>query len=481
MGEKILGVEISLDSLSAVVIKRGLKSCTILDLGITLLNRFDTKEFADKFEKLLSKLNLKGCKNAAICLPASLISFRSLTIPFNSESKIRQILNYELNSHLPVSNVSYISDFIQVSSLNSIFTASVPTDIIALCSSVLKKHGLEPELITAQGIISSNYIINSKKRDKNSSAITVLVEKTKYSTVISFIFKEDVLAVRSFLGTKDAKFIQNTVHHTLVGLSQQYDIENHKINIVNLDDEINIGELIDLSNRANRDIFDLSDYLSDQLPDDLPDPLQTTPKWFNAITVAAHSTKQNKMINFCQQEYANSSFFNKFKIDIITFLIFAAITAIALFINIEHEVFELKKEIRAIDNEIAATFTKTFPDVKNVVEPLMQMQVKLREAKSQIAFGSDKIGRLPNQNIKAIEILYELSSRVSDDVDVEVTRFLMSEGRVVLAGTTDNFNSVDKIKTMIEKYDRFKSVTISSATADKTGNRVLFNFIIELI
>ncbi|WP_186441222.1 PilN domain-containing protein [Desulfamplus magnetovallimortis] len=127
---------------------------------------------------------------------------------------------------------------------------------------------------------------------------------------------------------------------------------------------------------------------------------------------------------------------------------------------------------------IHTIFKQTFPDVKIIVDPLMQMKVNVREAEKEISF--EKSGDGDYSYVKAMDILYELSINISDEIDIEINRFLFSERRIVMTGTTDNFNSVDRIKTNLDKSSLFKNITISSATAENNGTRVKFNFAIDL-
>lgn len=558
MSEKILGLELSNSGLAAVVINKSFKKSVITDAcwipfpvkhdqlelaaqdGIAFKNnkldqeieqnieqklidkwQWDLQSFDQAVSLILSKLDLKGCSTSAVCVPSSFISFRTLNMPFSSESKIRQILTFEITSHLPMGNAGYISDFSLINrdirgltsipaltqtetSLSTgalsknrenthIFTASIPSDIMDMCFTVLKRHGLQPQVVTSQGLIAPSFIhqrrrfLEQKKIAdigfENSNHADAFVEITPYNTVISVMIKGSIAAVRTlnqknYINQQDnqesfLKYnlnIEKALYQTISGLAHKYDISirpsifyivSGKIDFTNFDIyPLNIREYIDIESSV---------LMSDEV------------QWFNAAAAALCSVNQIKIINFCQGEYAKSSFFNKFKHNLLVLSIFASSALICLFINIQYDTIILKKEVEVLDKAIKDRFVQTFPDVKTVVEPFMQMQVELKEAEKQIGFALGKSGLPLNSNIKAADILYEISNRIPQSLDIEVTRFLISGGKVVMAGTTDNFNSVDQIKSMIEKYDRFKSVTINSAAADKTGNRVLFNFIIEVM
>ena len=53
-------------------------------------------------------------------------------------------------------------------------------------------------------------------------------------------------------------------------------------------------------------------------------------------------------------------------------------------------------------------------------------------------------------------------------------------GTVLISGETDSFNAVNTIQQQLEAEPMFKSVNISSANQQKTGNRVNFRIRITL-
>ena len=112
------------------------------------------------------------------------------------------------------------------------------------------------------------------------------------------------------------------------------------------------------------------------------------------------------------------------------------------------------------------------------------------EAGLKIVFGGRYFNIIGKNNGKgrAVKILTRLFKKefgrvqtigIGDNLN-DISRFLLNKERLVLSGTTDNFNNVDKIKGIIESSQMFRTVNISSAAADKKDNRVKFKFIIEM-
>ena len=66
------------------------------------------------------------------------------------------------------------------------------------------------------------------------------------------------------------------------------------------------------------------------------------------------------------------------------------------------------------------------------------------------------------------------------NLDVELMSIVSGADNVVVSGNTDTFNAVDDIKTGLEESDIFETVSISSATMDKSGKRVRFKIKVAL-
>jgi hypothetical protein len=57
---------------------------------------------------------------------------------------------------------------------------------------------------------------------------------------------------------------------------------------------------------------------------------------------------------------------------------------------------------------------------------------------------------------------------------------VISPDTVIISGNTDEYNSVDEIKTSLEQIDSFKKVTITSSNTDRSGKEVRFQLKVEL-
>jgi hypothetical protein len=80
---------------------------------------------------------------------------------------------------------------------------------------------------------------------------------------------------------------------------------------------------------------------------------------------------------------------------------------------------------------------------------------------------------------KVLDLLRDISLRVPESADVDMTRIVVDPDAVLIRGETDTFNTVDTIKKGLESSVCFNTVSISSANLDRSGNRVRFEMKLE--
>jgi hypothetical protein len=192
--------------------------------------------------------------------------------------------------------------------------------------------------------------------------------------------------------------------------------------------------------------------------------------------------RSRRLLNFCQGRYGAGSFFQKFKTELV---ILAAIGSIALGLSI----YSLQKDISRLEAAIAierqkaaAVYRNTFPDSTSpgVHAPLLLMQAQVNDAlkKTDSRILPEDLTNSPHH--RAVDVLYELSGNIPETLPVRLSRLLLNRGNLIIAGTTDSFYTVDRLKTTLEKSPVFKTVTINTAEAGKSENQVLFNFNITI-
>jgi general secretion pathway protein L len=204
-----------------------------------------------------------------------------------------------------------------------------------------------------------------------------------------------------------------------------------------------------------------------------------TPDWQSgrfdiALALALVESEAIGGVNFSTERSTLQHYWSEFRGNII---LTAVLIAIALLTALTGQILETKakkSQLAELDRQIETIFKSTFPEVTRVVNPLQQMQIKIKEA------GDGSIGpELPGARVRVIDVLDALSRQIPSSIDVNVNRMVVGIDNVVLSGNTDNFNTVDDIKGRLDEADIFTTVTISSADLEKSGNRVRFKLKLE--
>jgi len=492
MKGKILGLEIGKDYLAALVIERSFKGYSIKEsfyssydelsalddtIGYAEAEAVNTDLFEAALTVLARSINIKSCSVVGITIPAASISFRTINLPFASKTKIRQILSLELASNLPLSDENYVSDFIlshskTVNNQNEILTASVLESFIDRYFHPLEAMGLKPGLITAHGYAAADYLLKIMKTNGNTVFIDIAVD----SMTVTLSVNQRIAQIRS-LGKKNSHdLLVQGVNHTITGFNLrsgfEFIPETCVIVSTNKTDDLLCQKITDVLGCPAvyaRQTLDGNNLL---LPNDTP--------YMNALSAAVASSETRPILNFCRGRYSADSIFKKYFLNFLSVSIFAFFMIMAFIFNLYSDISILDKRISELENDAIAVFKVNFPNAAKITHPLMEMKVKVKQAreKSSADFHGDQASGSIHHRV--VDILYSLSTQIPDPIDIETTRLVLNPGRIVLSGTTDNYNNVDKIKGHIEQCAMVKQVRISSATAEKTGNRVMFKFIIDI-
>jgi Tfp pilus assembly protein PilN len=195
----------------------------------------------------------------------------------------------------------------------------------------------------------------------------------------------------------------------------------------------------------------------------------------NALALTMMAIEGIKGLNFHKDHFAAKKLFLKYKKYWIKTGILAVAVLMILFSNAFMETYTINRKLDLIDQQITETFKETFPDSKRIVDPHREMQIKVQEAKKS-AVNHSTVG----PHIRSIDILNSISRSIPEGIEVDVTRLVISPENVLISGNTDDFKSVDDIKSKLEQVEYFKKVTISSSNLNRSDKGVRFQLKVEL-
>jgi type II secretory pathway component PulL len=483
MSRKVLGIDIRRESVSAVLVKTGLRENRIdAHVHIPLPEAAeDENNFRTALDMLCNEIDPSGC-DCVVSISADHFSYRTLQIPFKDSKKIRMVLPFELEPTVPYPIDNLVIDFIDLESASrsdhsEVIAAAVPRGELDPYIESLAAFKIDPEMITIGGLPVAMCLA----RQADTGEDRLILEIGDASSSLFIVSGGRLQLIRSFptpvAADNRAGMLGAFVQRTLAAYDELYQTEFQPLDIVitgsglngaGLDSEVAkvLNIPVNRSNFAGRLDIEMDSGNAKPWDPALMD---------NCLALALMAIEGIKGLNFHKGQFAAKKLFLKYKRNWIKSGILAAAVLALLFFGAVLESYTLNRRLDQIDSQINGVYKATFPEATRIVDAHREMQVKVQEAKKS-AVNQSTAG----PHIRSIDILNSISKSIPDSIKVDVTRMVISPETVMISGTTDEFPTVDVIKGKLEQVDFFKKVTISSTNLDRTGNEVRFVLKVEL-
>jgi type II secretion system protein L len=482
MSRQILSIEIRNDAIVAVQLNTGLKIATV-DSTATI----PLPPPSDDGEPLVQALiQLKEEKeidpaaaNVVVALPPDKILYRTLSVPFKEDNKIKQILPFELEPLLPVDVDSLKIDFHRNQSVDQTDILAVAIDQSALQQymDALNAANIRPQLITPGGFPLTRYLAET---DEFSTQQLLVLDMEEDKTTLFATNSSRIELVRRLpLGVRSeqqAEALALKIRQTLTAMGDHQNeyIVPSKVFITGTG-LITPGALerISLALELPTDRLDMDEWAprleighgADWIPE----------KMNGALALALLEADGRPCANFHRTSSPLRNYWNAYRSNIMApAMLLAAAIVIGLSSIIIDNVM-LNKRIKKLDQQIEQVYLSTFPDSRITAPPLDLMKSKIKELKK----GDRASGQNPTP-VRTIEVLLQISKLIPKNIDVMLTQMTVGGDAVTISGETGDFNSVDDIKNNVEKGELVKQVTIASANMDKAGKKVRFKLKINL-
>jgi len=493
MSGKILGLDINEDFISAVQVVSGLKGFQVISHSSIMVH---TDNNLDRALKELSQdMDMKS-DTCIASISAGGVLYQNLIMPFKEPKKIKQTLPFEMETLVPFSIDDLVVDFniIKISDRSEVLAVSAKKTLISEYLERLKTFGIFPHLLDIRPVPITLWLLSQRECPDDGLLLDIGLNRI---TIVLFIEKRIALVRYTSLdgGFKSPPYAKNTsseridppvreevesilqslpitVENSIRSFTWQTrrKIEPEKIFLTGIgslfketDDiisqslglpveRINIGE----DKRIHMD-YNIASGWNPALMD-------------GALSLAVREIKKGHGFNLRKGEFGiKKSYlgivkqFRKSAIFLLAILLF-------LLLDFGADYYFLKKRYDAAEQRCAEVFSRTFPDMKNVKYPVLQMRQKIDELKKSSALLPGDI----NKEQKALDLINDISQRIPKSSDVDVTNMVIDTETIRIAGETDTFNTVDSLKSEMESSSYFNDITINSAKLDRTGKRVDF-------
>ncbi len=483
MSRKVLGIDIRKESVSAVLVKTSLRESRVEAHAHVPISDSaeDENPFKIAMETLCSEIGTDGC-DCVVSISADHFSYRILQIPFKDSKKIKMVLPFELEATVPYPVDDLIIDFIDMESAGhhdhtDIIAVAVPNSELTPYLGTLGAIKIDPGLVTLSGLPAALCLANQADAGKDQLFLKV----DKALSTLFIVSNGGIKLIRSFptpvTGDTQAGSLGAFVLRTLSAFGELSQSEYQPPDMVVTGSGLN-GANFDADVSRFLDIpvkrLNFADRLSipiDAEPNKPWDPALMD----NALALALIEIEGIRGLNFHKGRFAAKKFFVKHKKYIIkTGILAAAVLALVMF-NVIGESYTLNRQINRFNRQIIGIFKESFPDVKRIVDPFQQMQIKVQEVKKSEVFQTAETSR-----ILSIDILNNISKSIAESITIDITRMVISPDNVIISGTTGTFEAVDDIKSKLEQIDAFKKVTINSTNKDRSGKEIRFQMKVAL-
>lgn len=487
---QILSIDIREDIVCGVMLSATARIATVVGCTLAVI---DERPFSEVLSEVLLHVGYKG-EACRVSLAAENFFYRNLTFPFSDKRKINRILPFELEQSTPVDIESLLVDSLVTGRSgkdSSVIAAMINRDFLRQQLSQLEESGLDPEIIAISNVQTalqfgrllphSDFVL----LDAGCRRVTMfVVTGGRISLVRSVAFDDGSIADFSF--DRNSQLV--SARHP-EKIEELFDVMCREINHTLLASEDVMGEIPIYITGPLAGLQDTVPQFSRRLGSEIlacnlvEDPVKigiNCGVWQNSVMTSAlalglRSGKKQSGFNFRRDEFVKKKSLKKYR-KLIPRLGVPLLVCVIVAIGYLWNDFILKeRELKILKRQGNEIFSATLPQVKRIVNPVQQLKAELKGLKKG-TLGDDNV----HPDIEILDLLAELSVRIPKSQNVHIVRMVADRSSVLLRGLTDNFNTVDNLKKVLEKSPYFGSVVINSANLAPKNGGIRFELKLQL-
>lgn len=518
MPKKVLGLDIGTSSIKICELGstlKGFKATKCYEKGLPRSGPGESrKEIVINALKELKEDYALGGETVISAIPGYLATARTLTLPFRDKKKISHIIKFELEPNIPYPIDEVVVDFHLISENtkgSSALAWAIPKKVISEHLAILEAVDWEPASLELDYLSLANIFlklypnITEKKQvaliDIGASKTSVLIMGHKnLEFARSFIkagdFFTELISKDLNLPLNDAEeakirgeasiesslergfsLLQKEIEHTFLAASSLFSRDLALEEVFFTGGGAKLKGLLEFMANAfkmkttlflpSSEILFSGPANQKELLDSLAVSTGLALRGLSSLPIQLNLRKEEFTPPGQDREFKNRA----------AFIAIPLIILALLFVFNAYQKIQMKEErYKVLRNQIRSVFTQTFPDINNIVSEIDQLKAKLKEEQAKATAYGGSIGA----QLSALDLLRELSSRISKDTKVDVSELIVDQDAVRLSGETDSFDSVDNLKKGLERSPYFKEVKINNAKVGTSEKIVEFRISIFL-
>lgn len=520
--KSVVGIDLGSTSLKVVEVRGTWKGHEVVkaverrlptDPGVTC----PPEQTAQALTELLSAHAIKPA-HVVTAIPAHVTFVRTLQLPFRDPRKIREVLKFEVEPHIPYPVEDVIVDFVKTGDTGpagcEVLAVAVPKTTLADHLRIFELAGLVPQVVDWE-IFAGLNAYHSWRPSAPPGAVA-LVNLGASKTTVTIVQHGRIRYTRSIVRGG------NTLTE---GIRQRLTLTTAQAEALKLSDRdrdrADIAESIEgflgmlakeidhtllaYSTRAGAEAVEEVVLLGGgaALPEALPFfqehyGLPTTlfdmdQRLFppTSRTLQPHAglvmpmafglamrplNRQALGVDFRREEFVLRKSYDEIRGQLLTIGgMIALLVGLSLF-NLYYHLHAKEIRYAALQSQVEAMFRDAFPDIRRVTNEMVQAREKLREIESNLR----GVGTLSGPQGSALEMVRELAVRTPQDLPVKFTDLTISTEGINISGETLSFDSVDGLKKAYAASSYFDDIKVSQARAGTNGKGVEFKLAITL-
>jgi general secretion pathway protein L len=478
---------------------------------------YPPEHLAQALSELLSAHAIKPT-HLVSAIPAHATFVRNLTLPFRDPRKIRDVLKFEMEPHIPYPVEDVVVDFAKIRDTDAggceVIAAAVPKTAIADHLRLFELAGLAPEVVDWEVFGELNGYL--AWRPGADSRPVALINLGASKTTVKIIQNGGIRFARSILRGGNA--LTEAIRQRLTLTSAQAEA----LKLSDRDrDRANIAESIETffamlakeidhtllvySTRAGEEpvqeiillgggaglpealpffeahyglpttLFDVNQRLFPPSPTTLqPQAGLVMPVAFG---LAARQLRRRPLgLNFRREEFALRKSYEEVRGQLLSIAgLVALLVGLSLF-DLYYHLRTKEMHYAQLQRQMESVFRETFPEVQRAANEISVAREKLRDIETNLK----GVGTLSGPQGSALEMLRELAVRTPQGVPVKVTDLVISTEGINISGETQSFDGVDSLKKAYAASAYFDEIKVLPARAGPGGKGVEFKLAITL-
>jgi len=420
-------------------------------------------------------------------MPAQQAVLRTLEMPFQDSRRLRAILNYALEDHMPFAPEDVVVDFqrlaLPTTSAARLLVAAMPHQEIADHLSLLQAGGLDPAMVDLDVFALANAaLVSCNLQDTN----TVLVDVQATRTLLTLLHKGIPVFARSVaqsaavdpsLPITTARLcqqVQQTIYACEHALKTAYE---PAVLLLSGAPSAHLGPLaIALENDVGLPTRVWQITTERYTPSPIPFPSEEQACYAVAFGAAVRGLHRHTVgVNLRREQFARQQDIKSLRGRVLGLGVLLVCVAGLGVGNLLLQHRLVTQRYAHIRTDIARVLTDLAPGA-----PLGQSTVRVRAKVRELDDRLRALGGVTGGQRSGLQLLRELSTRVPASLPVQVDHLTITPETIELSGTTSSYHDVAQLKEALEASPHFPTVKIGHPKTGPDNKTIVFTLTITM-